>query len=66
MDMFLMNQRTFHDKVSLEELHKVSLFWKSTVAFWRLEMRFFQNFIDKYFMEVASPDYLGRTTKLVD
>ncbi|MFT4679864.1 MAG: hypothetical protein ACI9HG_001982 [Flavobacteriales bacterium] len=29
-------------------------------------MRFFQNFIDKYFMEVASPDYLGRTTKLVD
>ncbi len=66
MDLFLLDRGELHKKASLEELHQATLSWKSSVAFWRIEMRFFQNLIDKYFMDMVSEKNLGKTTEVVD
>lgn len=66
MDLFLLDKGELHKKATLEELHAASLSWKSTVAFWRIEMRFFQNLIDKYFMDMTTEQNLGKTTEVVD
>lgn len=52
--------------ISLEDLHQQSQNWQSTLAFWKDEIRFMHNLINKNFVYFFSNDQKGSLDALVN
>jgi uncharacterized protein YfkK (UPF0435 family) len=54
------------EQLSLEELHQESRNWLSTIAFWKDEVRFMHNLINKNFVYFISKDQKGSLDALLN
>ena len=41
---------------SLEDLHQVSQYWLSEIEFWKTELNFFQEMLDKHCPQIKTPE----------
>ncbi len=66
MELFISNPHWIQEHKSIDDLHQVTIRWQSETEFWKDEIRFFQDLIDKHFMQMVSQENLEYTEFMVD